>query len=539
MTRSTRPPDPSQLRNRHRQWLKTTAEGQLRRFIPQAWKIVEPENEFSTGPHIDAICEHLEAASRGQIRKLIINMPPRHMKSLSVSVFWFCWHWINHPASRWMFSSYSSDLSVRDSVKCRDIIQSKWYQENWGDKVRLMRDRMGSTKFENTKRGFRFATSTDSLATGEGGDFLVFDDPHPAKHVHYDTQREGVLTWYGGTMSSRGNDLRNVVRVVTMQRLHERDLTGFLLEQGGWTHLKLPAEYDPARSTVTSLGWKDWRTEPGELLWPNRIGHPELNELKSGMPAIEQSAQLQQEPSPPGGSYFKDAWFRTFTVEYHAEHPGEMQFATFVLRDAASGETRRYLASDCWIAQYADTAMKTGMDNDYTAVLTAIFTDDGRLLILDVFRDKIEVPNQFDALLNQRERHPYSLYTKIEDKASGTGLIQTFRMRGIPVRIGKGDADKVRRATPLMTLYQNGMVYHASQAAWLNDYETELLAFDRGNHDDQVDAAAYAAQDLVDRHARRPRIRDDAPPPAQEPHCEPQQGTEAVQAIMGPVPNIR
>src|SRR5438105_1968887 len=150
----------------------------LREFVRQAWPIVEPSTPFVAGFHIDAIIEHLEAITRGQIRNLIINVPPRHMKSLLVCVFWPAWEWIRYPERRWLYSSYAASLSIRDSVNCRRLIESPWYQQRWRDRFALTSDQNTKGRFDNNRSGYRLSTSVDGAATGEGGDRLVCDDPH-------------------------------------------------------------------------------------------------------------------------------------------------------------------------------------------------------------------------------------------------------------------------------------------------------------------------------------------------------------------------
>jgi hypothetical protein len=225
---------------------KAAAESHLRDFVRQAWHVLEPATPYVHGWHLDAISEHLEAVSRGWIRKLIINIPPRHMKSLSVSVFWPCWDWLQRPDRRYIYSSYAQRLSTRDSLKCRRLILSPWYQSHWGGLFQLTGDQNEKTRFENDKTGYRLATSVDGSNTGEGGDFIVADDPHNVRERESDIQRENVITWWDEVMSTRLNDPKTGARVVVMQRMHERDLSGHLLEQGGWEHLCLPARYEAA-----------------------------------------------------------------------------------------------------------------------------------------------------------------------------------------------------------------------------------------------------------------------------------------------------
>jgi hypothetical protein len=280
------------------------ARRRLREFVRQAWPIVEPSTPFVPGWHIDAIIEHLEAVSRGQIRNLLINVPPRHMKSLLVSVFWPAWEWIRWPERRWLYSSYAASLSIRDSVNCRRLIESPWYQRRWGRVFSLTSDQNTKGRFDNNRTGYRLTASVGGAVTGEGGDRIVCDDAHNVQEAESDSIRKSTVDWFDIVMSTRVNDPRTAAKVVVMQRCHQQDLSGHLLEQGGWEHLCLPAEYEGPPCT-TVIGWTDPRTEPGELLWPERFGRPEIDDLKRSLGSYAAAGQLQQRPSPAGGGVFK------------------------------------------------------------------------------------------------------------------------------------------------------------------------------------------------------------------------------------------
>src|SRR6266567_3010869 len=223
----------------------------LGEFIRQAWAVVEPATPFVPGWHIDAIVEHLEAVSYGQIRNLLINVPPRHMKSLLVSVFWPAWEWLRWPERRWLYSSYAATLSIRDSVKCRRLLESPWYQERWGNVFALTSDQNTKGRFDNSRSGYRLATSVGGAATGEGGDRIVCDDPHNVQEAESDSIRKSTLDWWDVVMSTRVNDPKTAVKVVVMHRCHQQDLSGHLLEQGDWEHLCLPAEYESSRDATS------------------------------------------------------------------------------------------------------------------------------------------------------------------------------------------------------------------------------------------------------------------------------------------------
>jgi predicted phage terminase large subunit-like protein len=247
----------------------------------------------------------------------------------------------------------------------------------------------------------------------------------------------------------------------------------------------VPLEFEPGRRCVTSI-WRDPRTGEGELAWPGRFDREAVREWKHRLLAYGAAGQLQQRPAPAGG-VFDRTHFR-----YFAEERLEGGVTAFALRDPG-GASRRVLAGDCTFFQTVDTALKAGASSDYTVVLTAAVTPERDLLVADVFREKVEAPLQYGAVLSQRHKHPYVLYQAVEDKVSGVGLLQQGRLEGTPFRPLKADGDKVRRAAPLATMFQNDKVCFRAGAPWLGDLEDELTLFPRGAHDDQADCLAYAA----------------------------------------------
>lgn len=471
------------------------AERSLHEFSKQAWEIVEPGRQFCDGWHLAAMAEHLEAMTKGDILKLIINIPPRSMKSLSVAVFWFCWSWIHWPESRWLYSSYAAELSVRDSRKCRDIIASDWYRERWGDRFSLTLD--CAHRFENTRRGMRMSTSITGKATGEGGDVLVTDDPHKADEVYSRTNRHKVANWWDTTMSTRGSDPKKTRRLVVMQRLHEGDLTGHLLSEArGYDHLVLPCRYedDHPHKIVSSLGFTDPRAEGGTgLLWPERFGEEEVADLEKQMGgSYNVAGQLQQRPAPAEGGMFREALFSYFREDDIEVGDGSTR-RLFTLTDR-QGKERKLWSDECFWFQTCDTALKTGEENAYTVVMTfALHHPTKSLCVYDVFRDRVPVPEQYGMLMKQRAKYPQLKFQAIEDQASGTGLIQEGRVQGTPFRALKAVADKVSRCTSVCTQYENGMVFHKTpaQANWNEKFEHELLVFPMSEYADQVDCLAY------------------------------------------------
>ena len=449
----------------------------LKYFTQKVWHEIEPNTEFIPGWHIDAICDHLQAVTNGDIRNLVINVPPRHAKSILVSVVWPAWVWIFRPSSRWIFSSYAASLSKRDSLKCRRVIGSNFYQSHFGHSFNLQEDQNEKMRFENDKTGFRLSTSVGGVGTGEGGDFVVCDDPHKTDEAESKVIREGVLTWWDEVMSTRGNDPKTFARVIVMQRVNEKDLSGHVLAKGGYEHLCLPAEYVKT-DKVTSIGWKDPRTIEGQLLWPDRFGKKELDDLKLGLGSSAAQGQLQQNPMSSEGGLFKRKWWRTYK-----ESP---EFSRIV--------------------QFWDTAQKVGITNDYSVCATWGVAHDGYYL-LDIWRNKVEAPQLEQAVQNQYLKfRPCQVV--IEDKSSGSSLIQNIRQKTLlPIfAFDPKQRDKEIRASAVTPLVEAGKAFIPESAPWLEDFLLEHERFPNAEHDDTVDTTSMALEHLS-KTISTPRIR--------------------------------
>ncbi len=270
--------------------------------MKDAWKWVEPGTEFADNWHIELICKHLEAITRGEFNRLIINVPPGTMKSLLVCVFWQPWVWTERPEKKWMFASYNVSLSKRDNLRARRLIESPWYQACWGHVYKPVHDEWLQTRYVNNRAGFRMCTGVGGGATGEHVDYQVVDDPHkPSDLVGVSRPAiETTKTWWQQTMASRLLGPRSS-RVIIMQRLHKHDLAGICLESGQYEHLCLPMVYESSQRSETSVG-KDKRRREGELLWPKLFSKSEVAKRKEEFGSRGWAAQDQQRPSPPGGA---------------------------------------------------------------------------------------------------------------------------------------------------------------------------------------------------------------------------------------------
>ena len=447
------------------------AERSLAEFQRQAWHVIEGKHSYVHGWHIDAVCEHLEAVTRGEIHALLINMPPRHDKSICVSVAWPCWEWTFSPQTRWLYAAYFQGLSTRDSLKCRRLIQSPWYQRNWGHVFQLTGDQNAKVRFENDKTGCRLATSTGGVGTGEGGDRIVVDDPLSAKQAESEAHRQACIDWWDQSMSTRLNDPKTGAHVIVMQRLHENDLAGHVLEEGGYVHLCLPAEYEPGVWVYTGWGPPDPRQEEGDLLWPERFDRLTIDRLKVRLGSYGTAGQLQQRPTPDEGGIFKKAWFGVY--------------------DRPEAKYERIICS--W-----DTAVSEKGTAAYS-VGTVWGQSINHFDLLDVYRKQVEYPELKAAVLDLFAKwKPVAVL--VEYKSSGQQIVQELR-RGtrMPV-IGKlvTDGGKEARAKLVSPLIEAGKVRLPRDAEWLAAYVREMTTFPNSTFADQVDSTTQALDYMAD-----------------------------------------
>jgi len=445
----------------------------LKEFTKNSWATIEPGRDFYDNWHIDAVSEHLQAVVNGQIKRLIINIPPRHMKSISVAVALPAWTWTHCPQKRFLFASYAGSLSIRDSVKCRRLIDSAWYKSYFGDSFELTTDQNQKQRFENNKTGYRIATSVDGALTGEGGDIIVIDDPHNVREAESSTVRQGVLEWWDQAMQTRLNDPKTGCFVIIMQRVHENDLTGHIIAndlKNEWDHLCLPARYEIGHPTPTKsrLFFTDPRTKEGQLLWPERIDNNTLTVLEKSLGSYASAGQLQQRPMPKGGGILKKEWW----VPWEKDDLPQIDY----------------------VIQSWDTAFSEKEKTSYSARTTwGAFTHKGSVcaIVLDMWYGRVSYPD-----LRKIAQQSYEEYEPdavlIEKKASGQSLLQDLRMAGIPVLSYLPDRDKVARAHSSSVLLEDGKIYYPYNKKWAKDLIEICSAFPAGDNDDIVDTCTQA-----------------------------------------------
>lgn len=456
----------------------------LASFMAKTFHTVNPGTPYLPNWHIDAIAEYLMAATKGEITRLVINMPPRSMKSLCVSVAWPAWLLGHDPSSRIMAASYSQILSMKHSLDCRLVVTSPWYKHLFPHMV-LAHDQNEKNKFATTKRGFRFATSVGGTATGEGGNFLIVDDPHTPLQVLSDTLRRQAVDWFHQTFMSRLDDKQRGVVAVVMQRLHSEDLTGDLLQHSGhvWEHLCLPAIAE--NRMVIQVGSFQKIREQGDILHPNREGATLIAQAKEELGSYAFAAQYQQNPVPQEGGLVKPAWI----CRYHSKILDEMVFTQVV--------------------QSWDTAIKATERSDYSVCTTWGIRTDG-FYLLDVLRQRLEYPElKHQLVLSAMQWQAEAVL--IEEKASGQMLLQDMRREtNLPVIAITPKQDKVTRFASVTPLFEAGRVffpYATGNIFWLAELERELFCFPSSPHDDQVDSISQFLQWIKGGNGGKYRIR--------------------------------
>jgi predicted phage terminase large subunit-like protein len=452
---------------------RVLAERSLAEFVRQAWEVLEPNTPYLENWHHGLLVEALEAVANGELRKLIVNLPPRYGKSLLVSVSFPCWMWLRAPAERFLFASYSKQLATKHSVDRRALIQSPWYAARWSGAVKLADDANQKAEFSNTQRGHMIATSVGASAIGFGGNFLVCDDLINPEQANSDLERAAALDWFDRTFSTRLDDKKIGRQIIVEQRTHANDLTGHLLAERDWYRIALPAIAERKTIIVFPCSRTERVREEGDILWPAREGPAELEAAKLRMGALGFSAQYQQAPTAPGGNLFKEEWLR--------------QSYRTIPR-----------AFDGGIVLSLDTAYKTSSTSDFSAgvVVGHLKHPDGEhapgFYLLWAWQSRCEFPDLVKMTVSIAERWSVNT-TLVEDAASGPSLVQSLqRETSLAVMPVKVDSDKVTRATAVTPLLESGRLFLPETGPWIETLKTQLTSFPQGAHDDLVDALSQA-----------------------------------------------
>jgi phage terminase large subunit-like protein len=450
----------------------------LKRFKRAVWHIIEPA-DYVDGWCQDALDEHLEAVTRGAIRKLVINIPPRHTKSTEL-VIWRAWLWTQDPQAQILSASYALSLSIRDNLKVRRILEDPWFTDRYGKelqvidaRVEMAHDNNQKMHYENTRGGFQKAVSVGGSATGHGGGYLIIDDLHNATEAHSDLNRDNAVTWFREVWTNRQNNQETGRSVVVGQRIHEADVCGYILkERPDYEHLNLPAEYEPARACFTSIGWRDPRMQEGDLLWPERFSAASLSGLKRDLGSTGYAAQYQQTPVPASGGQFKEKWFRYFSMS-----------GDYYLLQTPQGN-KSVPIKDCWRFTVVDLAISTKQSADFTVIQTYDVTPQNDLLLIDQIRGHFDNPEQ-QKIIRATYFRLRPQFVQVETVAYQLAIVQQLRdepvsampMESNPVRVG----DFLVRVGSAEALDQTLQSLPGMRACVLQDDSGKYVTYRGGN----------------------------------------------------------
>jgi predicted phage terminase large subunit-like protein len=465
-------------------------------FFAACWPELDPA-PLRLNWHHEALAEHLEAVSRGKIRKLLINLPPRHTKTLLVSVAWPAWVWAQDldriefplmgPHCSFMCLSYGGDLALDHALLMKRLITSDWYRARWGKRVSLMADKEAASKFDNSAGGTRISGSMSGGVTGRGADYRIFDDPHNVKTAESQIIREDVVRNYDTALKNRVTDPKTSVEVIVMQRTHEGDLSGHVLaKDADFVHLMLPAEFEPDRHCITYLDgaawWADPREKPGELLWPEQWGASELAPFKED--DYTWAGQYQQRPAPRGGGVIQRDWWQLWGDESDPE--------------LVKPENARFKKHPqySFVIGVLDTAYTDKSKNDPSAMaIWGVFQNlQGfpNVMLAHAWQERLIFPDLLSKVLATSRKFRIDALL-IEDKTAGPPIAQelranyreeSFQVYLIP--IGRASGDKMTRLQATTLYFQQGMIW-APNKPWAEKFLTEVCLFPKALHDECVD----------------------------------------------------
>ena len=529
-----------------RRALRRNCENDFAYFVRAAWGVLEPAQPLTWGRVLDVVCDHLEAVRDRRITRLIVNIPPGCMKSTLFGVMYPAWIFCTEPTAKILSVAHNLDLALRDSVRCRRLLQSEWYQELWPH-VKLAGDQNAKAKFEiDGHGGFRQALAAGAI-TGVRADHVIIDDPLSAMDAMSEAVRNSMKDWILEAIPTRlnnpGGENASTISLI-QQRLHEEDSTGVLLDRNlGYAHLSLPMEYDPARHCDTPIGG-DWRTEENELLFPERFPREVVDRDKMALGPWATASQFQQSPSPRGGGLLRREWFNLYD-DALAQEMGKPNAA-------------KYPDMDLIVASI-DTAYTTKQENDASAIsVWGIFQKGGaaaRSLIsahtqtdnvVDMQGNRIQLVDERDTIpcamlmysqefrlplhgedlvqmagerpedFRIRQKMKWGLVEHITDickrfnvdmllieaKASGISVAQEIKrinkLANWTVKlVNPGNTDKVARVYSIQPIFANGQIF-APDKEWAEKLISQCEVFPKGKHDDLVDTVSQALRFLRD-----------------------------------------
>lgn len=486
-------------------------EDSLYLFLKAAWEHIPVPDEFTDGWAMQAIAEHLEAVVDGQIKRLMIHVPPRTGKTNLCSVALPAWTWAQRnrtqtsgPGVRFMYASYGESLSMEHSVHCRRLIKSEWYQEMWGKRFTLMNDQDTKHKFSNDKGGERQITSIDARVTGRGGDIILIDDPNATNEAFSEAKINSVNTWWNETMLSRLNNRKTGAFVVIQQRIAENDLSGHILETSGehWDHLMLPMRFERDRTVTTSIGWSDPRVEEGDLLWPERFDEADVKAIERESTPFVFAGQYQQRPEPKGGGVIKREWWLNWK---ETDYP-PMDYIIASVDTAYTEKTENdYSAITIWgvFTQDPVAVASRTIDQDGRPVyIDRTFAEQTpRVMLMHAWQGRLELHDLVVELAKAAKKFKIDKML-VEAKASGHSVAQEIRRlyghEDWAVQlVDPKSQDKLARLYSCQHIWADGLIY-APDRAWADMVITQVAQFPRSRHDDLTDTCSMGIRHLRD-----------------------------------------
>ena len=446
----------------------------LSSFICRSFQELNPQTDYLHNWHVDLIASKLMQVERGEITRLIINLPPRNLKSICASVAFPAWVLGRNPSRKVICASYASELAIKLAMDCRQVMLSPWYQAIF-PRTRLSAARTAVHDFTTTERGGRMAVSTGGGITGRGGDILIIDDPLKPDEALSEVTRKNVNEWFHGTAYTRLDSKRHGAIVIIMQRLHLEDLVGYVKEMGGWEIINLPAiaEEDTEIEFETICGPRKVIRSAGTALHSERESLETLASIRANMGEFRFSGQYQQSPVPIGGGLIKTDWIKTYEL---SELPPSFEI----------------------MVQSWDTASKDHNFADFSVCVT-LGLKNKMIYILDVRRARMDFPTLRRTAIELA--HPYKPHAiLVEDASSGIQLVQDLKEQRIySVKPIKPQGDKQTRLFAQSSLFESGVVRVPKEARWVTDFVHELTSFPFHKFDDQVDAISQGLGYLRER----------------------------------------
>lgn len=459
-----------QSADQERHSYRTSLEADFGAFVKAAWHVIRPGQTLKWSWHYDLIGEYLTLVYQRKIRRLIINVPPRTLKSVQATVMFPVWVWTKQPGHNFACSSYSGELSTEHSVMRRTIIESDWFRSLWGDRLWLADDQNQKTKYKNNHEGQMIATSVGGTATGLGGDTLILDDGMSPKQAASEAERKTACDWFDNTWRSRLNDPATGAHVIVEQRTAQKDISGHLLAVEGakeWTHLLLPLVATKAERWKFPISGRVVEREPGEVLQPERFP-PEVVASAQKRSRVY-SAQYQQDPAPDGGAVFQRKWWK-----YYVAAPDDIDS----------------------LNQSWDMSFKKTSDSDH--VVGQVWARrGGEHFLIDQVRERMSFTDAKKAVVMMKARYPKTERILIEDKANGPAIIDALQSSISGIVAIQANDSKYSRAEAASADVESGNVYlpgpEDTPPQWVAEYVEEHAKFDGmpGGEDDQVDATSH------------------------------------------------